>query len=122
MIGIRNAMLAACAATLFVSPALAADPFGIWARPSTGAHVKFYDCAGKVCAKIVASSKKSEVGVVIVNGAVKTGENSWKGDLLDTENGKTYAGVITLEGADGLNLKGCALGIFCEGETWRRAN
>ena len=34
--------------------------------------------------------------------------------------GKTYTGVITLVGVDGLNLKGCALGIICEGETWRK--
>ena len=48
--------------------------------------------------------------------------NAWKGNLLNPDDGKTYSGVITLVGADGLNLKGCALGIICEGETWRRAN
>lgn len=92
-------------------------------RPSTGAQVKFYPCGGKLCGKIVAvkaASSAREVGTVIVKGAVKTGEAEWKGSLLDTDNGKTYTGVITLVGADGLNLKGCALGIICEGETWRR--
>ena len=49
------------------------------------------------------------------------GARRWKGSLLDTDNGKTYSRVITLVGADGLSLKGCALGIICEGETWRRA-
>ena len=33
-----------------------------------------------------------------MKGAAKSGDNQWKGDLLDTDNGKTYAGVVTLEG------------------------
>jgi uncharacterized protein (DUF2147 family) len=115
--------LATCAGFLSLSPVLAAEPFGKWVRPSTGAQVNFYDCAGKLCGKIVAvksASSAREVGIVIVKGAVKTGDNEWKGNLLDATSGKTYAGVITLVGADGLNIKGCALGIICEGETWRR--
>ena len=36
------------------------------------------------------------------------------------DNGKTYTGVISLVGSDGLSLKGCAFGFICEGETWRR--
>ena len=50
----------------------------------------------------------------------KVGANEWKGSLLNPEDGKTYSGVITLVSANGLNLKGCALGVFCQGETWRR--
>jgi len=103
--------------------ASAFDPYGKWMRPSTGAVVNFYNCGGKLCGKIVAvkaASSAKEVGTVIVSGAVKTGDNEWKGSLLDTDNGKTYTGVITLLGADGLNLKGCALGILCQGETWQR--
>jgi uncharacterized protein (DUF2147 family) len=103
--------------------ASAFDPYGKWMRPSAGAVVNFYNCGGKLCGKIVAvkaASTAKEVGTVIVSGAVKTGDNEWKGSLLDTDNGKTYTGVITLVGADGLNLKGCALGIICQGETWQR--
>ena len=37
-----------------------------------------------------------------------------------TEDGKTYSGVVTLEGPNALNLKGCALGFICKGETWQR--
>jgi uncharacterized protein (DUF2147 family) len=121
MVRISRMSLAAIAVVL-LSPALAAEPFGEWVRPSTGAQVRFYDCGGKLCGKIVAVKDKSrtkEIGMVILNGAVKSGDNEWKGSLLDTDNGKTYARVVTLEG-DGLNLKGCALGIICQGETWRK--
>jgi uncharacterized protein (DUF2147 family) len=101
-------------AALFQSPALAAEPYGTWMRPSNGAEVSF---CGKVIGKGTSSAK---VGTMIVSGAAKTGANEWKGSLLNPEDGKKYSGVITLVGADGLNLKGCALGVFCQGETWRR--
>lgn len=103
----------------------AASPYGTWVRPSTGTKVNFYDCGGKLCAKIVGvtdASKKGTVGTVIMKGAAKTGENKWEGNLLNTDNGNTYSGYVTLSGG-GLTLQGCALGgIVCTGETWQRAN
>ncbi|MGL1733433.1 DUF2147 domain-containing protein, partial [Vibrio parahaemolyticus] len=96
--------------------ALAGDPTGTWVRPSTGAKVKFYNCGDKLCAKIV-SSKTAQAGTVIMSGANKVSENKWEGDLLNTEDGQTYNGVVTLSGG-GLTLKGCVLGgIICKGET-----
>jgi uncharacterized protein (DUF2147 family) len=53
-------------------------------------------------------------------GATKVADNKWEGDLLNTDNGKTYAGVVTLQSASALNLKGCVMGILCMGETWRK--
>jgi len=104
-----------------VSSALAAEPYGTWVRPSNGAQVTFYDCGGRLCGKVASKGASSaKVGTVIVSGAVKSSADEWKGHLLDPDDGKTYSGVITLVGADGLNLKGCALGVFCEGETWHR--
>jgi uncharacterized protein (DUF2147 family) len=120
---VKIAILAACVAVVALSPALAAEPFGIFVRPSTGTQVKFYDCGGKLCGKIVGvedASRSKEIGTVILNGAAKSGDNQWKGSLLDTDNGKTYSGVVTLEGPDGLNLKGCVASVICQGETWRR--
>jgi uncharacterized protein (DUF2147 family) len=106
-----------------VGSARADDPYGTWVRPSTGTQVNFYNCGGKLCGKIVAvkdQSRKGEIGTVIMNGAAKTSDNEWRGDVLNTEDGKTYSGVVTLEGPNALNLKGCALGFICKGETWRR--
>jgi uncharacterized protein (DUF2147 family) len=108
---------------VFVGSAGAADPFGTWVRPSTGTQVNFYNCGGKLCGKIVAvkdQSRKGEIGTVIMNGAARTSDNEWRGDVLNTEDGKTYSGVVTLEGPNALNLKGCALGFICKGETWQR--
>src|ERR1700724_336729 len=116
----------ACAAALaaaWAGGARADDPFGTWVRPSTGTQVNFYNCSGKLCGKIVAvkdQSRKGEIGTVIMNGAARTSDNEWRGDGLNTEDGKTYSGVVTLEGPNALNLKGCALGFICKGETWQR--
>ena len=118
---ITGALLLTAGATL----AQAADPTGTWVRPSTGTVVKFYNCGENLCAKIVGvkdKSKQRTVGTVIMSGAAKSGDNTWKGDLLNTEDGQTYNGVVTLSGG-GLSLKGCVLGgIVCKGETWSRAN
>jgi uncharacterized protein (DUF2147 family) len=92
-------------------------------RPSTGTQVNFYNCGGNLCAKITAvkdQSKKDTVGKVIMNGAKKSGDNKWQGNLLNTDNGNTYSGYVTLDGG-GLKLEGCALGgVLCSGETWSR--
>ena len=110
-------------ALLSAGSASAAEPYGVWMRPSTGTQVNFYNCGGKLCGKIVAvkdEARKKEIGVVIMKGAAKTGDNKWEGDLLDAGTGKVYAGVATLEGPGALNLKGCVGGLFCSGETWSK--
>lgn len=119
----RVAAASLAAVIICSSTAFAADPSGTWVRPSTGTQVNFYSCGGSLCGKIVAvkdQARKSTVGTVILSGAKKTGANTWQGELLNTEDGKTYAGHVTLEGA-GLKLEGCALGgLVCKGETWTR--
>jgi uncharacterized protein (DUF2147 family) len=117
-------MIAIASLTAFLSDtASAAEPYGVWVRPSTGTQEHFYDCGGKLCGKIVAvkdQSRSKEIGTVIMKGAAKSGANVWKGDLLDVESGKIYSGVVTLEGPSALNLKGCVAMILCRGETWRK--
>jgi uncharacterized protein (DUF2147 family) len=117
--------LFAAAAVVFAlaGAANAAEPYGVWLRPSTGSQVRFYECGGKLCGKVVSvkdQARKSEIGVEIVHGAAKTGDNKWEGDLTDAGSGKTYAGTVTLEGANALNLKGCVMGLLCKSETWSR--
>ena len=113
----------ALAGVALSGPGQAADPFGTWVRPSTGTQVNFYACGGKLCAKVAAvkdEARKKEVGTVIMKGADKTGDNTWKGDLLDLESGKTYSGVVTMESASALNLQGCVAMVLCRGETWSK--
>ena len=110
-------------AAAFAGTASAAEPYGVWQRPSTGTQVHFYNCGGKLCGKVVGvkdQSRKSEIGKMIMRGAVKSGDNKWKGDLTDISTGKVYSGVVMLEGESALNLKGCVMGLLCQGETWQK--
>ena len=116
-----SALIAFAAMTMTTGAAFAADPYGNWTRPSTGTQVSFYNCGGKLCGKIIGvkdQARKNTIGTVIMKGAAKSGDNTWKGDMLDVESGKTYSGVVTLEGANALNLKGCVAAVICRGETW----
>lgn len=116
-------LAAACAMIGFAGAADAAEPYGVWLRPPTGSQVRFYDCGGKLCAKVVAvkeAARKGEVGKSILHGAVKSGENTWKGDLTDAGTGKVYAGTVTLQGTGALSLQGCIGGFLCQSETWTK--
>ena len=121
---IRNSSIAIAAfagIALTTGAANAADPYGNWTRPSTGTQVNFYNCGGKLCGKIIGvrdQARKNTIGTVIMKGAAKSGDNTWKGDLLDVESGKTYSGVVTLKNANALNLEGCVAMVLCKGETW----
>ena len=118
----RQSTLALAAIISLTSATAAfASPYGTWTRPSNGTKVEFYACGSNLCGKVISSKNKDSVGKVIVSGAAKTGDNTWKGNLLNTEDGQTYNGIITLEGPKALNLQGCVLGgIVCKGETWVR--
>jgi len=116
-------LAAACALLGFAGAAGAAEPYGVWLRPSTGSQVRFYDCGGKLCAKVVAvkdDARKGEIGKMIMRGAVKSGENTWKGDLTDAGTGKVYSGTVTLQSASALSLQGCIGGFLCQTESWTR--
>ena len=118
----KIAFLTASLCAVWAGPVTAEEPFGTWMRPSTGTQVQFYDCGGKLCGKIVAvkdDTKKGTIGTVILSGAAKSGPNQWKGDLLNTEDGKTYSGKVSLEDK-GLKLEGCVAIVLCKGETWTR--
>ncbi len=127
------------AATAFTTPAAAAsaaDAFGVWQHPENGSHVRMYQCGGGLCAKVVkvrdrsrkdVHNPKAELrsrpveGIVIMRGARKTGDDSWKGRLYNTRDGKTYTGVITVKSKQKLEMEGCVLGgLLCQGVTWSR--
>jgi len=127
------------AATALATPAAAAsasDAFGVWRHPENGSLVRMYQCGGGLCAKIVDVADKSRKdvhnpnpelrkrpikGIVIMRGARKGGDNIWKGRLYNTQDGKTYDGVITVKSNKALDLEGCVLGgLVCRGVTWSR--
>jgi uncharacterized protein (DUF2147 family) len=118
VVGVAIASFAALSGT-----ARAAEPYGVWLRPSSGSQARFYNCGGKLCATIVAvkdASRKSEIGKSILHGAVKSGANTWTGNLTDVGTGKVYSGTVTLESESALSLQGCIVSFLCQSETWTR--
>lgn len=76
----------------------------------------------KKCTECDGSNKnKPIVGMIIINGLSKDGDEFSGGTILDPNNGKKYKCYITLEGKDKLKVRGY-LGVSLIGRTqyWYR--
>ena len=112
---------AVAAALAFVATAQAGSVNGTWLR-SNGAHIQAFDCGGGLGLKVTKSPEPAKVGKTIMCGAKKTGDNKWKGTVLNLDDGKQYSGYVELNG-NSLTLSGCVLaGIICKDDTWSRIN
>ena len=121
-------------------PALAQtaeDAFGVWLNPENQSNVEFYKCGEGLCAKITkvsdgqktddknpdpAKQKRPIVGLVIMEGAKKTGPNKWSGTLYNRADGKSYSGTLTVKSKSAVDLSGCVAAIFCKTTTFTRVN
>jgi uncharacterized protein (DUF2147 family) len=119
----KRLLLSIVAATAFCAPriAFASEIYGVWVREGHPTDkLEFYDCQGKLCAKGVLPMLDGSPPPVVLRHAAKTGPNSWKGDLFNPEDGKTYTGKITYETPNQLTLTGCLVAFLCQSETWTR--
>ena len=113
----------------------AEDAFGLWLNPENGSHTEFYKCGDGVCGKIAKvtdgqktddknpdAAKKSRpiVGLVIMQGAKKTGANTWAGTLYNRADGKSYSGTLTVKSKNAVDLAGCVAAVFCKTTTFTR--
>ena len=123
---------------LIASPVLAQtadDAIGVWENPENKSHTEFYKCGDGVCGKIVkvvdgqktddknpdpAKQKRPIVGLVIMQGAKKTGANKWSGTLYNRADGKEYSGTVTVKSKNSLDLSGCVAAVFCKTVTFTR--
>jgi len=111
------------------------DAFGTWRHPENGSHVEMYKCGEGLCAKItkVTDGQKVDdknpdtakrgrpiIGLVIMQGAKKSGPKSWSGSLYNRADGGTYAGTITVKSRDQIDLSGCTAVVLCKTVTWSR--
>ena len=113
----------------------AEDAFGVWQNPENKSHTKFYKCGSGVCGKIVkvvdgqktddknpdpAKRSRPVVGLVILQGAKKTGPATWSGTLYNRADGKSYAGTLTVKSKTAVDLAGCVAAILCKTTTFTR--
>ncbi len=111
------------------------DAFGTWRHPENGSNVDVYKCGDGLCAKIskVVDGQKTDdknpdaakrsrpiVGLVIMSGAKKAGDNAWKGSLYNRADGGTYSGTLTVKSKTAMDLSGCTAVVLCKTTTWTR--
>lgn len=53
---------------------------------------------------------------------LKATDNPWRfeGEIYNPQDGNTYTGEINVKDADNIVLKGCALYVLCQEQTWTR--
>lgn len=53
---------------------------------------------------------------------LRASDNPWhfEGDIYNPQDGKTYSGAMDVTGPDTILLKGCALYVLCQEQTWVR--
>ena len=128
------------ALALIATPVLAQtaeDAIGVWENPENKSHTQFYKCGDGVCGKIVkvvdgqkiddknpdpVKRSRAVIGLVIMQGAKKTGPNKWSGTLYNRADGKEYSGTVTVKSKDELDLSGCVAAVFCKTVTMKRVN
>jgi len=134
----KTSMIAAAAlVALVTTPALAGDPTGVWLRANGNSKIRIDNCGSALCGTVVweknprkdtynpdASLRDRPItGVRVLLGLKPSGTpDQWKGEVYNADDGKTYTGYITLEGANALKLQGCVLGgLICKSDTWSRS-
>ena len=126
-------------ASMFVTPALAADVLGTWqsevSEDGNFIHVEIAPCvsnAALVCGTIIKAAnvdpgkgdKKRQaelVGKVMINDMAADGDNYWDdGTIWAPDDEETYSSKMELRG-DVLEVSGCVLGgLICRGQEWTR--
>lgn len=113
----------------------AEDAFGVWLNPENQSHTEFYKCGDGLCGKILkvtdgqktddknpdaAKKNRPIVGLVIMQGAKKTGANKWAGTIYVRTDGKSYSGTLTVKSKDAVDLSGCVAAVFCKTTSFSR--
>ena len=121
---------------LGMGAAEAGDPTGVWMRSSGSSKIRIDKCGSALCGTVVwernprkdvnnpdpARRDDQVTGRRVLLGMKPAGDDKWKGEVYNAEDGKTYTGYVTMVAADELKLQGCVLGgLICKSDTWSRS-
>ena len=103
--------------------AQAGDPSGLWLRENGKGSVRISPCGGALCGTVASvrdPESAAKVGQRVFYGMVPTSDNVWSGHAFNPEDGRTYAGTLTLSGNQ-MTTSGCVLGgVICKSVRWSR--
>lgn len=98
------------------------DPIGVWEPDNRESRYEFAYCGengDRLCAKLIwiQEDKKDArntkyLNTYLLRDARQTRYGLWQGTV--TLEGFNFGGTVTQTGPDTLQLKGCALFVFCE--------
>jgi uncharacterized protein (DUF2147 family) len=137
----RIALVATLSALMPIAAFAESMPEGTWAMNKKKVTVQVAFCGGKnLCATIVGLAKpisnidgkpkvdrenpnkalrsRPLMGLVVMNGMVPAGEDTWKGKIYNADDGGTYRATMKLVG-DKMVVKGC-WGPFCKDMNFSR--
>ena len=133
----RAAVFGAGLALVLAMPASAApSPSGEWMVAKGEAIIRIVDCGGQYWGLVAWEQKpggtdsrnpnaalrtRTTLGMPILLGMAPSGQ-AWKGQIYNSEDGRTYDGFISLAGPNTLQVRGCVLGFLCGGENWQRVS
>ena len=92
------------------------SPVGIWATEENKGNVRIEECGANLCGYSVNTGAR-----ILIN--MKPQGSKWTGRIHDPDSGRNYDSTIALKSTDTLKVQGCAFGgMFCGGQTWKRAS
>ena len=111
------------------------DATGLWLTETGASKVRISRCGDGYCGTLAsvagpgldaknpdpALRSRSLVGVQIMNTRT-AGAKGYEGTLYNPNDGKTYAGTMTIKGTDVVEVSGCVMSVFCKSQTWKRVN
>ena len=91
-------------------------PLGIWATEENKGNVRVEECGTALCGYSIKTGER-----ILIN--MKPQGSKWTGRIHDPDSGRNYDSTIALKSTDTLKVQGCAFGgMFCGGQTWKRAS
>ncbi len=112
----------------------AGSPQGLWLTQDRHGVVEITDCGGELCGRIVGIGQflpdgstphdahgVSDCHLKLMPDMKPTGENLWRGNIYDPQNGETYDAEMHVDDHDMLRLRGfIVLPLFGSTQVWTR--
>ena len=114
------------ALAIVATPAMAADPTGVWQSTSGESQYKVSYCGDgtQLCAKLTWLREDAQtdenlayLNRYVLKGATAIDEDEWEGAVI--YEGESYAGSVRLVGDNDMRLRGCK-GMLCQSMIFNR--